>query len=500
MTDYPEELVAQFGWIRRLARAVAQDAALGDDLAQETLLAALQKRPDLHRPLRPWLATILRNFARMRARQARRSAIVGEAHDNFADPTPSAATQIEQLEAERKVARFVTELPEPYRQTVLLRYYQDLTAAEMARQLGIPAGTVRSRLSEGLSRVRKRLDREYGGRRRWMFIILPRRRRLPFFRAVPPFGVVVAAAAVALVVSVAHPRAGAHPSRTSERPPAALTAGVWTRSHARSVTPTSPPPPARSSGATCQVDDDCGPNELCTYAPAPTTRCVGSSCSGPGADAECGPGKTCFSITHVDRQIFQCFAAGARSVGEACDPKLGADPSRACLPGLYCSMGECAPTECTSAQDCPTGTRCANLGGTDLRSCVASCDADTDCKAGQTCAVKGTRPFVDKMCTAASRGRRCPADGCGAGYMCDAEVAFTWYLSAECVKTCSSDRDCGTGQFCEQAVTSPLAPRRCYAMCDPARADACDAEHNCAPFRGHLTCQPDWVGITARSL
>lgn len=55
-----ESLLAEIGWIRSLARQLVRDVAAADDLVQETLLAALERRPDDRQPLRPWLGTILR--------------------------------------------------------------------------------------------------------------------------------------------------------------------------------------------------------------------------------------------------------------------------------------------------------------------------------------------------------------------------------------------------------------------------------------------------------
>lgn len=65
------------------------------------------------------------------------------------------------------------ELEEPYRQTVLLRYYEGLSSPEIARRLEVPAGTVRWRLSNALGLLRERLDREYGNRAAWSLLLAP---------------------------------------------------------------------------------------------------------------------------------------------------------------------------------------------------------------------------------------------------------------------------------------------------------------------------------------
>ena len=65
----------------------------------------------------------------------------------------------------RGIAQMVGELDEPYRSTVLLRYFEGASAAEIARRQGVPAGTVRWRLKEALDQLRARLSREVDGDR-----------------------------------------------------------------------------------------------------------------------------------------------------------------------------------------------------------------------------------------------------------------------------------------------------------------------------------------------
>jgi len=80
----------------------------------------------------------------------------------------------ERVEAQRLVAGLVLGLEEPFRTTLLLRYYEDLSAADVARRLGVPAGTVRWRIKHALDELRPALDRAHGGsRERWHALLLP---------------------------------------------------------------------------------------------------------------------------------------------------------------------------------------------------------------------------------------------------------------------------------------------------------------------------------------
>ena len=72
-----------------------------------------------------------------------------------AEPSPDAAC--EQAERGRIVAQAVAELPEPLRLVVVLRHYEDMNFEQIARLLGKPASTIKSRFSAALQRLRQRL-------------------------------------------------------------------------------------------------------------------------------------------------------------------------------------------------------------------------------------------------------------------------------------------------------------------------------------------------------
>jgi hypothetical protein len=72
------------------------------------------------------------------------------------------------------VAEVVTALAPTYRDAIVLHYYEGIPAADIARRLQVPAGTIRWRLKEGLDQVKAALDRRHGGdRQRWRRALLP---------------------------------------------------------------------------------------------------------------------------------------------------------------------------------------------------------------------------------------------------------------------------------------------------------------------------------------
>src|SRR5262245_49193209 len=79
-----EQLVAESGWLRRLAVALVKDEAAADDLVQDTYSIAATQAPTDGRPLRPWLARVLWNRVRMASRSARRRRAREEAFGELA--------------------------------------------------------------------------------------------------------------------------------------------------------------------------------------------------------------------------------------------------------------------------------------------------------------------------------------------------------------------------------------------------------------------------------
>jgi RNA polymerase sigma factor (sigma-70 family) len=167
-----DALLAHSAWIRGLARALVLDSSRADDVVQQTWLAALEHPPGAVRNVRGWLAGLVRNLVRQEKRgEARRG--TREQLALRREPLPPAEEVVERADLHRRVVQAVFELDEPQRSTLLLRFYEDLSAEEIARRLELPSSTVRSRIQAALERLRERFDREAGDRRTWSLSLLP---------------------------------------------------------------------------------------------------------------------------------------------------------------------------------------------------------------------------------------------------------------------------------------------------------------------------------------
>ncbi len=158
----PEALLAEAPWVRRLAGALVNDPAFADDVAQETLRRGLEHPPTSRDGLRGWLATVARNVVRSRWRADRRRAGREQA---VARPEGGIPVDdvVARAEEHRRVVAAVLTLEEPYRSTILHRYFDDLGPSAIAERTGTPVDTVRTRLHRALGQLRGRLDAEHGG-------------------------------------------------------------------------------------------------------------------------------------------------------------------------------------------------------------------------------------------------------------------------------------------------------------------------------------------------
>jgi RNA polymerase sigma factor (sigma-70 family) len=174
MTSKPplplENLLAQTDWVTLLARALVADSATAEDIAQSTWLSVLRNpQPAVGNP-RAWLAAIVRRqvqrLRRTDARRNRREQIASTA--NLGEHAPAAEDLAAKVAIHRELVDAVLALAEPYRETVVLRYFENLDLDAIATRTHSKRNTVRSRLQRGLQQLREQLDRAPGGRERWL--------------------------------------------------------------------------------------------------------------------------------------------------------------------------------------------------------------------------------------------------------------------------------------------------------------------------------------------
>lgn len=142
--------------LRRYARAMLGDRAAADDLVQDTLEKAWSRVNQwrVGSDLRAWLFSIMHN---LRVDQLRRPGLSTSPMDDDYLEVPTRATQTDRLEV-RDLESALARLPEEQREVLLLVALEELSYGQVASVLGIPAGTVMSRLSRGRERLRLILD------------------------------------------------------------------------------------------------------------------------------------------------------------------------------------------------------------------------------------------------------------------------------------------------------------------------------------------------------
>jgi RNA polymerase sigma-70 factor (sigma-E family) len=146
---------AHYAPLVRLSFLLAEDPSIAEDIVQDVFVRVAERigsiPEDERRPyLRAAVVNAWRNERRRRAIERRRSSA-------FVRPEGSSVGQA--LEDRDVLWREVKRLPERQRACVVLRYYEDLPVAEIARLLGCRVGTVKSQLSRALAKLRRSVAR-----------------------------------------------------------------------------------------------------------------------------------------------------------------------------------------------------------------------------------------------------------------------------------------------------------------------------------------------------
>ena len=255
--------------LRALARQLVGEER-ADDLVQDAWLRAVERGGDGTRW--SWLGRVLRNLA-----FDRRRTDAARAERERAVARPEAGSdEGARFAMHRELVAAIDRLEAPYRQAIVLRYFDALPPRRIAARLGVPVKTVKTRLHRGLALLREELDRRNGGREAWLAAMVPLATAAPragaldggsaLLRVGPALELALAAAAVSAGIYVALPtKGGAKPAGTAElvatveEPVEAAaselaTQGTRASSSAREATPVvAAPPAARPPGPALAV-------------------------------------------------------------------------------------------------------------------------------------------------------------------------------------------------------------------------------------------------------
>jgi len=159
-----EEIVQRYQQVAfRTAYVIAGSAADAEDAAQEAFVKAYRAldRFRLDADFRPWLLRIVANEARNRVRSSgRRQQLELRLSEGFrpGDAAPSPEAVAVATDERRRLLAIVNALSDEDRLVITSRYFLELNVEETAAALGIPEGTVKSRLSRALARLKDRVE------------------------------------------------------------------------------------------------------------------------------------------------------------------------------------------------------------------------------------------------------------------------------------------------------------------------------------------------------
>jgi RNA polymerase sigma-70 factor (ECF subfamily) len=161
--SFEDAFEAEFAPLHRyLARRLGASAA--DELAAETFAIAFRswQRLDPDRPVRPWLYGIAANLVRHHSRKERRMlrAYARTGVDPVLADEDGAVERVDAGARQRELAEALAALRPAEREIVLLHAWADLSDPELAEALGLPLGTVKSRLSRAREKLRNHLGGE----------------------------------------------------------------------------------------------------------------------------------------------------------------------------------------------------------------------------------------------------------------------------------------------------------------------------------------------------
>lgn len=154
-----------FDELHRTAYVLMKSPADADDVVQEAFIRTFQAldRYDLNRPFRPWIHRILLNVCKDHWKRRKWFFIPLEQAYNVSDTeAPNPEASLLKDEELQRLARAVRELSPKHQAVVVLYFLNGMKIADVAEAVGVPEGTVKSRLHHAVKALRRRFERSEG--------------------------------------------------------------------------------------------------------------------------------------------------------------------------------------------------------------------------------------------------------------------------------------------------------------------------------------------------
>jgi RNA polymerase sigma-70 factor (ECF subfamily) len=156
---FREGTVEHIDGLYAFALSLCRDRVTAEDLVQETYLRALRapRKAEPGPGMKSWLFAILHNVWRNELRQRRPASHVDESVEQIPSDEPDPLAAVDRQQAGSRVLAAIDELPDPFREAIVLRCVEGFSYQEMAQVVGCPAGTVMSRLARARALLRRAL-------------------------------------------------------------------------------------------------------------------------------------------------------------------------------------------------------------------------------------------------------------------------------------------------------------------------------------------------------
>jgi len=162
--EFEKLALEQLDMLYRIARRLTRDSTGAEDLVQETYVRAFRARDDFDLQefgIRPWLVRIMHNLHFSRSQREKRQPAATEdsqleAATDTTDSLPLTPGSLDGMD--ERLVRAMGELPEEYREVMMLWAIEELSYKEIAHVCDVPIGTVMSRLHRARARLSEKLQ------------------------------------------------------------------------------------------------------------------------------------------------------------------------------------------------------------------------------------------------------------------------------------------------------------------------------------------------------